>query len=145
MSHRKLPRNTRQREVILEELRKLTSHPTATGLYAMVRRRLPKVSLGTVYRNLELLVQQGVIRKLEFSGSEARFDGNTEQHDHIRCVRCGRMDDLGGGPLELTDGKHHDCDGYKVLGYRLVLLGVCPRCNAERAGEDAEASPGEEE
>ena len=69
-------RNTRQREVILEELRKLRSHPTAPVLYEIVRRRLPRISLGTVYRNLELLAKSGVVRKLELSDSEARFDGN---------------------------------------------------------------------
>ncbi len=61
-------RNTRQRRLILEELRKLKTHPTAASLYAIVRRRMPKISLGTVYRNLELLNQMGMIRKLDFSG-----------------------------------------------------------------------------
>ena len=69
-------RTTRQRQVILEELQKLQSHPTAAALYEIVRRRVPKISLGTVYRNLELLARTGLIRKLEFAGAEARFDGN---------------------------------------------------------------------
>src|SRR5574340_808335 len=87
-------RRTRQREVILEELQKVKSHPTAVGLHDLVRRRLPKISLGTVYRNLELLAKAGVIRKLETAGAEARFDGNAGQHHHIRCVGCGRVDDV---------------------------------------------------
>ena len=93
-------RKTRQRQVILEELQAVTSHPTAVELYQLVRRRLPRVSLGTVYRNLDLLARMGLIEKKEHSGGEARFDANTAQHDHLRCVRCGRVDDLPTPPLE---------------------------------------------
>ena len=131
MLHGQFKRYTRQREVILEELRKLTSHPTAAGLYEIVRRRLPKVSLGTVYRNLELMARMGIVQKLEFSAGEARFDGNVESHDHIRCVRCGRVDDVRSAPLELCEINHDDCQGYQVLGHRLELLGLCPQCNTD--------------
>lgn len=124
-------RRTRQRQVILEELCKLYSHPTAADLYAIVRRRLPSVSLGTVYRNLELLARLGTIQKLELAGTEARFDGNIERHDHLRCVRCGRVDDVGGGPLDFPSGPEHDFRGYEVLGRRLEFIGVCPRCREQ--------------
>ena len=85
-------RNTQQRRIILEELQGVRSHPTAVDLYELVRHRLPKISLGTVYRNLELLSRQGTIRKLDFGGEEARFDGDLMRHEHVRCVRCGRME-----------------------------------------------------
>ena len=87
-------RHSRQRQVILEELQKVTSHPTAVELHAMVRDRLPSVSLGTVYRNLDLLARLGQIEKHEYSSGEARFDANMAEHDHLRCIRCGRVDDL---------------------------------------------------
>ena len=119
-------RNTRQRQVILEELQKLTSHPTAVGLYEIVRRRLPKISLGTVYRNLELLGRLGMIQKLEVGGREARFDGDVQRHDHVRCVQCGRVDDIHGPPLDLLGGMADDSGGYQILGYRLQYLGLCP-------------------
>ena len=73
-------RNTRQRAVIVEELCKTTAHPTAVELYEVVRRRLPKISLGTVYRNLDLLARLGIIDKLDLSGAEARFDGDVRPH-----------------------------------------------------------------
>jgi Fur family transcriptional regulator, ferric uptake regulator len=148
-------RNTRQRQIILEELQKLTSHPTAAVLYEIVRRRLPKISLGTVYRNLELLARTGLILKLDIGGSEARFDGNVHRHDHVRCVQCGRVDDIHGPPLDLSGGKANDfggytvsgqdcpafsipnrigqtkpCGAYQLLGYRLQYFGVCPQCRA---------------
>ena len=83
MDDKLFKRNSQQREVILDELQKLYSHPTAATLYEAVRKRLPRISLGTVYRNLDLMAKKGLIKKLEFGGSEARFDGNPDQHFHI--------------------------------------------------------------
>ena len=90
-------RKTKQREVILEELMKLRAHPSADELYERVKKRLPRISLGTVYRNLEMLSREGIIHRLETAGSQKRFDGETGDHQHIRCVRCGRIDDLPAG------------------------------------------------
>lgn len=125
-------RNTRQRQVILEELQKVTSHPTAVVLYQIVCQRLPKISLGTVYRNLDLLTRTGIIQKLEIGGQEARFDGNPTPHDHVRCVKCGRVDDIHGPPLDLVGGRTHDFNDYCVLGHRIEFFGVCPQCKTLR-------------
>ena len=132
MKDRTFQRNTLQRQVILEELRKLTSHPTAAGLYRIVVRRLPKISLGTVYRNLDLLTKTGVIQKLEFGSEEARFDGNSTPHHHIRCVKCGRVDDIPSPPLDLLGGMKDDLGGYHVLGHRVEFFGLCPQCKNSR-------------
>jgi Fur family transcriptional regulator, ferric uptake regulator len=125
-------RNTRQRKIILEELRKLSTHPTATALYAIVRRRMPKISLGTVYRNLEFLNRMQMIRKLDFGSEEARYDGNLSDHDHLRCILCMRIDDLPGPPLALSGEKQEDWNGYEVLGRRLEYFGICPQCRGRR-------------
>ena len=125
-------RMTRQRKVILEAVRKdLDRHLSADEIYEEVRGLLPRISLGTVYRNLELLVSTGAIQKLALGGSQARFDGNVDRHDHVRCVGCGRVDDLCGVPLDLAGFKCNDCSGYEVLGYRLEFVGVCPRCREQ--------------
>jgi len=121
-------RNTPQRRVILEELRKLTSHPSATDLYEIVRRRLPKVSLGTVYRNLELLAKKGIIRKLDVGGAQARFDGCAHRHHHIRCIRCGRVDDVSEVPADVVDDKIDNLCGYKIIDHHLEFIGICPEC-----------------
>ena len=134
MSARKLPRNTRQRQVILEELHKLTCHPTAVGLYEIVRLRLPRISLGTVYRNLDRLAQRGEIRKLELAGTQARFDGNLQPHDHVRCVECGRVDDVDDVPLDLCGAERKDWGGYEILGRRLEFYGICPSCQKPTKG-----------
>ena len=140
MSNPQFQRNTRQRQVILEELRKVNSHPTAGELHEIVRRRLPKISLGTVYRNLELLAGMSVIQKLQIGG-ETRFDGDTRQHDHVRCVQCGRVEDIEGEPLALDEGRHHACRGYEIHGHRLELLGTCPACRRKQqaASKETEA------
>ncbi|MGO9108025.1 MAG: transcriptional repressor [Thermoguttaceae bacterium] len=141
-SHR---RKTAQRQVILEELQAVTSHPTALELHQLVRRRLPRVSLGTVYRNLDLLTRMGVIEKLEHSGGEARFDANTAEHDHLRCVCCGRVDDVMTPPLDLARPEDHDLRGYEVIGHRLEYIGICPCCrqlSATKQGSAAGVTPG---
>ncbi len=84
---------TTQRSILLDELRRVDSHPSADELYAMVRRRLPRISLGTVYRNLEILSGLGAIRRIDSGGGLKRFDGNPEEHYHIRCVACDRLVD----------------------------------------------------
>ena len=81
-------RLTTQRQIILEELSKVTTHPTASELYDMVRKRLPRIGLGTVYRNLELMAESGMILKIEVGGTQKRFDATTDEHYHIRCSRC---------------------------------------------------------
>jgi Fur family transcriptional regulator, ferric uptake regulator len=121
-------RHSRQRQVILEELQKLTTHPTAVGLYEIVRQRLPKVSLGTVYRNLDLLTRTGIIQKLEFGGEEARFDGDLTPHYHVRCVKCGCVDDIHAPQLDLLGGVKNDFNEYEVFGYRIEFFGICPKC-----------------
>ncbi|HEV8440266.1 MAG TPA: transcriptional repressor [Methylomirabilota bacterium] len=89
-------RLTGPRRVVLEVVRATEAHPTAETVHRMVRRRLPRVSLGTVYRNLRLLVAEGLVKELP--GPHARFDGNTSEHHHFTCLGCGRIADVA-GPL----------------------------------------------
>jgi Fur family ferric uptake transcriptional regulator len=140
MSNSKVHRNTLQRQVILNELRKLKTHPTASALHVLVQKRLPKISLGTIYRNLEYLSQIGVIQKLTLSGGEARFDGTIEPHQHVRCVQCNRVDDIIGPPLALPPHDSQDVGGYQIHGYRLEFFGVCPECQ-QGAVEPDDGSP----
>ena len=124
----KILRNTRQRQIILEELKKLKSHPTADELHELVRKRLPRISLGTIYRNLELLAANGVIQKLEQAGGRARFDGNPENHYHVRCLSCGRVEDITVAPIKAIAREGSNIEGYQILGYRLEYFGICPKC-----------------
>lgn len=127
MTREDILRMTHQRRLILEEIERDASHPTADRVYRAVRRRLPRISLGTVYRNLETLAEAGAIRKIETAGTQKRFDGNPAEHYHIRCVKCGRVDDVSGvaAPPDLLK---MNAAGYKVVGYRFELTGLCPSC-----------------
>lgn len=120
-------RMTRQRAVILEELRKLKSHPTADELYSIVRERLPRISLGTVYRNLDFLADTGEILKLEAAGSTKRFDGDTSWHQHVRCIHCGRIGDIM-TPRPAPDVEGLNVEGFTIVGARVEYDGICERC-----------------
>ncbi len=131
MQKEKNLRMTRQRKVILEELRKLNTHPSADEIYEVVRHRLPRISLGTVYRNLEVLSELGEIQKLELSGLLKRFDWNTKKHYHIRCVRCSRVDDAPIAPLNQLDNELYGATVFEIIGHNLEFTGLCPECSRE--------------
>jgi Fur family ferric uptake transcriptional regulator len=122
-------RITRQRKLILEELKRMDNHPSADELYDAVRSRLPKISLGTVYRNLEILSELGQIQKLELGGATRRYDWDTEKHYHIRCVECGRVDDAPVAPLQRIENELYGSTVFTIIGHRLEFTGFCPSCS----------------
>lgn len=121
-------RMTQQRKVILEELRKVDTHPSADEVYEMVRKRLPRISLGTVYRNLEILSETGEIQKLELGCNLKRFDGIAQDHYHIRCLHCDRVIDAPAGFDVAVKHELKNASGFKILGHRLEFIGICPAC-----------------
>ncbi len=120
---------TRQRSIILEELRSVNCHPSADEIYAKVRKRLPRISLGTVYRNLEILCELGEIQKIESGGTLKRFDGKPETHYHIRCIGCDRLVDAPVNPFIRAGDAIHTATDYKIIGHRFEFTGVCPMCS----------------
>lgn len=121
-------RLTTQRQIILEELSKVKTHPTASELYDMVRKRLPRIGLGTVYRNLELMAENGMILKLEVGGTQKRFDATTDTHYHIRCSGCGKVDDIDTPVMDQLVREAADATSYEVLGHHVEFSGLCPSC-----------------
>lgn len=121
-------RLTTQRQIILEELAKLKTNPTATDVYDMVRKRLPRIGLGTVYRNLDLMADNGMILKIEVGGTQKRFEAITKPHYHIRCSCCGKVEDI---YVPVTDDlvkvATKSCL-YQIQGHRVEFSGVCPDC-----------------
>ena len=126
-------RLTPQRQVILEELAKVKSHPTANEVYDMVRKRLPRIGLGTVYRNLELMADNGLVIKLEVGGSQKRFDAATHLHYHIRCSCCGRVDDIEMTAMPELDAMAAKMSDYQVLGHHIEFSGLCGGCRTQEA------------
>ncbi|MCK4539143.1 MAG: transcriptional repressor [Candidatus Krumholzibacteria bacterium] len=129
-------RMTRQRRIILDDIRKNRIHPTADEVYKSVRKRLPRISLGTVYRNLDLLARTGEIRKISIAGKQMRFDGDKSDHMHITCVRCGKLTDIPDDPRYCDVCRETLADsGFVLQSVSVELFGVCPDC---REDEDEE-------
>ncbi len=121
-------RHTAQRAAIYRYLRGVTTHPTADEIFTQVREVLPEISLATVYKALEAFAEAGVARKLALGGGPARYDGRTDDHDHIRCLKCGTVRDVVGiHDSDVIEGLRSE-DGFEILDYRLELIGYCPDC-----------------
>ena len=131
-------RQSRQRDVVLAAVRSTMDHPTADWVFKEARRRLPRISLGTVYRNLKQLAAAGLIREIHSGGQQARFDGNTGRHYHIRCLGCGRVNDL---PMSIDPRLEQEAGramNYRILGHEVEVHGLCPLCQGD--GQNAKHS-----
>ncbi len=127
-----MTRITKQKEAILRVLRGTESHPTAEWIYQEVKKEIPNISLGTVYRNLRLLTESGQILQLDLCGSLGRFDCRTDNHYHFRCENCGRVFDVDVPVDEELDRRVGQRTGFEVLYHRLEFRGLCRECQ-ERA------------
>ncbi|HHV94768.1 MAG TPA: transcriptional repressor [Firmicutes bacterium] len=127
-------RNTKQREVILSVLRRTDTHPTADWIYQEVRKELPNVSLGTIYRNLRILVESGEALELSFSSDCSRFDGNPENHYHFACTKCGNVYDLDMPVVDTLNSQAEKASGHRVMSHRLEFYGICKMCGGDNGG-----------
>ena len=119
---------TRQRARILAWLRATDSHPTALQTHEALVRELPNLSLGTVYRNLEVLVSEGAIDEVASAGAGVRYDGNPKPHHHFICESCGAIDDLHlQAPPELAR-KLRRARGRTARRIRIDFYGLCETC-----------------
>src|SRR5882672_3450191 len=141
-------RLTRPRRLILDVVRATDVHPTAAAVYRDVRRRLPRVSLATVYRNLRMLAAEGLLSERAHAAG-MRFDGNTAPHDHFTCVACGRVYDVPAPGAEGGSARVASPPGFEVLSRRIELSGRCGACRRAAGptrtrkgrGEPSEGAP----
>jgi len=126
-------RITRQRSIILEELKKTGRHPTACELYDVVKRRLPSISLATVYRNLELMAEKGLLQSIVTDGRQRRFDANPRVHYHAHCTRCGALLDIDISPetVSLLRDKLENPGNFEIDSARIEIFGCCSACRTE--------------
>ena len=134
-------RMTPQRRQIFDVLRGTKSHPTASQVYDAVRAALPRISIATVYRNLDVLTRCGLARKLDMVGGEAHYDADMSAHHHIRCSGCGRVDDVRVTGLEAPLRTVSTETGYAVTGHRQEFEGLCPTCQDEEAASNGHGTP----
>ena len=121
-------RNTKQRNIILNALQGNYKHPTAKEVYDIVKKQYPDISMGTVYRNLDVLAGEGKISKIKLpSETYARFDFQTNRHYHIKCVSCGKVVDI---TLDMQ-GLNTDVatkTGFSNVDYHINFTGLCKEC-----------------
>jgi len=132
-----MSKKSKQREAIVRVLRSTSSHPSAEWIYEQVKKEIPNIGLATVYRNLRLLKESGEVSEILTSKATSRFDGNTNQHYHFRCDRCGQVLDLD-EPIDTTiEAKIAKRTGLKVTHHYLELGGLCLDCQKlELHGDD---------
>ena len=125
-----MTRKSKQKEAILKVVKGTNSHPAADWVYERVREDIPNISLGTVYRDLKLLKQEGEISEVGFVDTLSRFDGNTRNHYHFRCEQCGYIFDVDEPVNEELDKRIAQKLGFKVSCHKLELYGLCKECQS---------------
>ena len=124
-------RNTQQRKVILDILRSTNIHPTADWIYERARQYIPNISLGTVYRNLKILRDEGLILELS-DGKQSRFDGRIDEHFHFKCSNCNSIYDVDTEEAVRINEEILQKEGYQVHSYDITFTGICPKCNGSQ-------------
>jgi Fur family peroxide stress response transcriptional regulator len=121
-------KRSKQRERIFLTLKRTRQHPTAEWVYEQVREELPRISLGTVYRNLHVLKQQGKIQELDFGEGTRRYDAFTHEHYHFICEECGTVKDLEVPVQADINDRVKNIVAGVVRSHRLDYFGVCSDC-----------------
>ena len=120
---------TSQRAAVFDYLSEVAHHPTAEEIYLAIKPKLPRISLATVYKNLEALIKCEVVSKLTYGDASARYDIRTDHHYHTRCLECGRVWDLDAAKNSAwLKGVKPQQAGFEVKDYRLEILGRCRDC-----------------
>ncbi|MBN1297308.1 transcriptional repressor [bacterium] len=130
-------RFTRQRQGVYDVLIHRHDHPTAEEIFSEVRIQQPGISLGTVYRNLDLLTREGVIKTLSSPGNPRRYDGKVYDHPHARCLSCGALIDIP-DDRSISVGAF-SFPGFTVTGLSIEVRGYCSRCRSCNEGDPKES------
>jgi Fur family peroxide stress response transcriptional regulator len=126
-------RMTPQRYAILEYLMHSKSHPTADEIYRALSPHYPSLSVATVYNNLKLFIEAGLVRELTYGDDSSRFDADLSDHYHAICKRCGEIVDFEHPPMVEVEKEAAQRTGFRVYGHRLEVYGLCPACAALQA------------
>jgi len=127
MKDRPQSRQTRQRRVVYESVKRSKRHPTADMIFDKVRKSLPNISLGTVYRNLSVLKEQGLLNELHGTDRKTHYDANLNPHAHFTCTKCGSIIDIMGCP-EIDWQSLEELDGCSVDNQKIEFSGICSSC-----------------
>lgn len=126
-----LRRDTKQRKLVLEAVQSRKDHPTAEQIFFDVHSKDPKISQGTVYRNLNCLSDEGTIYHVRVPGAD-RYDLRVDPHYHMICTKCKKVIDVPFLYKEDLDAEVASKTNYKITSHRLVFEGICPKCQINR-------------
>jgi Fur family peroxide stress response transcriptional regulator len=126
-------RMTPQRHAILSYLMDSMSHPTADEIYKALSPIYPSMSVATIYNNLRLFVEAGLVRELTYGDDSSRFDSDLSDHYHAICKTCGSIVDFNYPPLLEVERTASRVTGFVVEGHRMEIYGVCSSCNTKSA------------
>lgn len=121
---------TKQRRLIYDIVKNADCHMTASEVYLKAKEEINNIGLGTVYRNLDCLCEQKLIRKVSMPDGPDRYDGNLMPHDHVRCISCGKLMDVKIDTGALLAGEN--LEGFEILGCEVQIVGLCRECAAKR-------------
>jgi Fur family peroxide stress response transcriptional regulator len=119
---------THQRQVLYEVMQGMEGHPSPEEVYARVRKKVPSISLATVYKNIHLFVESGIFRKMSIHHGSVRVEMNNEEHHHMVCSRCKAITDIGEKELGLAPARRKLADGFLVERYSVDVIGLCAKC-----------------
>ncbi|GAB2534261.1 peroxide-responsive transcriptional repressor PerR [Gracilibacillus alcaliphilus] len=125
-------RITPQRHAVLEYLLNADTHPTADDIYKALEGKFPNMSVATVYNNLRVFREIGLVRELTYGDSSSRFDCNTAKHYHIICENCGKIVDFHYPSLDEVEVLAEQITGFDVSHHRMEVYGVCQDCKKEK-------------
>jgi len=123
---------THQRQVIYEAVVAAPGHYSPEQVYAEVRRRTPSISLATVYKNLRLFVEHGLLREVSPHASTLLVEGNLEPHHHLVCTRCKTVQDIEGDFVDFKRLARQAPGGFDLTEPLIEVFGLCPRCSAKK-------------
>ncbi len=124
-------KRSKQRDRILELLQSTGQHPTADWIFAQLKDEFPNLSMGTVYRNLNILREQGLVKKIDFGSTFDRFDANTGAHYHFICERCGAIIDLELPIDEELNKRVNKSTPFRASRHRVEFYGICDKCQKQ--------------
>ncbi|MGM9988738.1 MAG: peroxide-responsive transcriptional repressor PerR [Bacillaceae bacterium] len=125
-------RITPQRHAILEFLIETEVHPSADEIYKALEGKFPNMSVATVYNNLRVFKEAGLVKELTYGDSSSRFDFVTDDHYHAICNRCGKIEDFECAGLDKVEETAKLKTGFEITGHRLEVYGICPECKKEQ-------------
>ena len=129
-------RNTIQKDLVRNAVYEMKRHVTANEVYEFIKEAYPTIGKGTIYRNLDILVEEGSLRKVEVPDGPNRFDFALKNHYHVRCVKCGEVLDVDMDEIPDLLERIRNAQGIEILDYDISFRGICPKCREKVRAEN---------